>query len=222
MRHFADQPDAPDYLVCTNTNDYPANANQLAKRAGAVIACDGAHAICRLHGIIPDLVIGDFDSSRNHEVKRLQISDQNRSDTQKALDYITRRTNTAACSVMLLGLGGGRYDHSLYHLRLMWEYRRAFASLDWMGAQDHCRLIERSCVIQGGWMHKRISLFAPWGKAVVTLPDAFYPVRNYTLSMRGDCSLSNAFNSELFTLDLISGNPVLLCIENDRCMQEQD
>lgn len=213
MRYFIGQPDKPDYLVCTNTSDYPPHSNFLASQAKTVIACDGAIAHCAKHGISPDMVIGDFDSCSSPDATMpcMLDQDQNSTDAEKALRYITDKSPINQPRVVVVGLGCGRFDHGLYHLKLLYEFTPAFASLDWLGAVDHCHLVDASCILQGR-DGQRVSLFAPWGNAVVTLPNARYPVAGYRLSMDGNSSLSNAFIGDRFTLEIISG-AVLVCAD---------
>ena len=208
----------PDYLICTNTDDYPDCTKELARRARQVIACDGAAHHCRLRGITPDVIIGDLDSATDIDSKEVTViarPSQYATDAQKALNYVAQQHHAPQARVVVVGLGGGRFDHSLYHVRLLKSFYRTFVQLDWLGKLDHCRVIDSPCRIINGWAARRISLFAPWGPARVTLPDAEFAVSDYPLSLDGDCSLSNSFTGKYFTLAQHQGAAVLCCVAHE-------
>jgi len=81
--------------------------------SGAVVAADGGAARALAYGVMPDAVIGDFDSFE--PALRAQIPaerlhdapDQNRTDFDKALSSIEARL------VLAVGFTGQRLDHEL-------------------------------------------------------------------------------------------------------------
>lgn len=92
-----------------------------------VIACDGASDFLRKCKLIPDYIIGDLDSItpstlafyKNKKVSIKKVSNQNKNDLEKALDLaISKKFN----KIIITGLTGKRFDHSLNNLSIMKKY----------------------------------------------------------------------------------------------------
>jgi thiamine pyrophosphokinase len=93
--------------------------------ASITIAANGGARHCLALGISPDVVIGDFDSLTNEELKTLKSfdtkyirypSEKNETDLELALEYAVEH---GATEVYLLGLLGGRWDMSIANLLLL-------------------------------------------------------------------------------------------------------
>ena len=92
-----------------------------------VVCADGGSNVAARLGIRPDLIIGDCDSvmAKTREqfasVPLLQISNQENTDLEKALDYVLKRKIR---SVMVLGATGKRADHAFANLSILAKYRK--------------------------------------------------------------------------------------------------
>lgn len=89
------------------------------KSADFVVAVDGGIDVFKTYNLLPDLHIGDFDSSRPSDPDAQYVlaqEDQSSTDLQKALTYIAK--NCKMDSLVLLGAGGGRTDHLLHNLHI--------------------------------------------------------------------------------------------------------
>ena len=90
-----------------------------------VIAADAGYRICRAEGIVPDLLLGDFDSMSPPEdfahIRRLPV-EKDDTDTLAAL----RTGLEAGCTDFFLygGTGGKRLDHTLANLQSLLFLRR--------------------------------------------------------------------------------------------------
>ncbi len=82
-------------------------------QAPVVVAADGAAQVALDHGIMPDAVIGDFDSIPEAaqdsipQARLYRIAEQDSTDFEKCL------RNIRAPLVIGVGFGGGRVDHQL-------------------------------------------------------------------------------------------------------------
>ena len=90
-----------------------------------VIAADGGYLACRRAGIVPDLLLGDFDSlpEKPDFEKILQVPvEKDDTDTFLAAKYALER----GCRTFhIYGGTGGRLDHTLANLQLLvWLSRR--------------------------------------------------------------------------------------------------
>lgn len=83
-----------------------------------VIAADKGYEFALNHGIIPEIVIGDFDSSTmptNLNVLKLNV-EKNETDGQEALAYAIKKGYD---EIAIYGISGGRLDHEMGNLSLL-------------------------------------------------------------------------------------------------------
>lgn len=101
----------------------PTLLQQLAARADFILAADGGAQKAAAAGIMPDKIIGDFDSlSTRHawpKEKLLRIPRQDNTDLEKALDYLQDNHFTA---VTIVGGTGGRWDFSIGNFLSVFPY----------------------------------------------------------------------------------------------------
>ncbi len=87
-----------------------------------IVAIDGAANQLIAMGVIPHMVIGDLDSIHKNHLTRCEIfetPDQNFSDFEKASVQLRKRNLLPA---IILGIEGGRFDHSLINLCILSTY----------------------------------------------------------------------------------------------------
>ena len=83
-----------------------------------VIAADKGYEFALKHGIIPEIVIGDFDSATmptNLNVLKLNV-EKNETDGQEALAYAIKKGYD---EIAIYGISGGRLDHEMGNLSLL-------------------------------------------------------------------------------------------------------
>lgn len=106
----------------------------LYKRATTRVCADGGYNRLKRHckdtGTLdePDYIIGDMDSVETDIVneadkppKRIYIHDQNRSDLQKVIDFMTIEHGYEQTFIIVGGLGG-RFDHEMGSLDALYRY----------------------------------------------------------------------------------------------------
>ena len=90
-----------------------------------VIAADAGYRTCRALGIVPDLLIGDFDSMEQPEdfprVRRVPVE---KDDTDTMLAIKTALAGGCDEVVIYGGTGGERLDHTLANLQSLLYLRR--------------------------------------------------------------------------------------------------
>ncbi len=93
--------------------------NQITTIGGTVIAADGGYNNLLSSGIIPDLIIGDFDSlsSVPKNVKALKLPvEKDDTDTLFAVKYAIDK---GADAIVIFGGMGGRIDHTVANLQTL-------------------------------------------------------------------------------------------------------
>ena len=102
------------YSVILNGN-FPKESSliDMINDSGFIIAVDGsANKLIDL-GIIPDVIIGDFDSlqaKRIKNVKLIETPDQNKTDFRKTLDWCIEKN---ILNISIFGISGKSDDHFL-------------------------------------------------------------------------------------------------------------
>ena len=84
-----------------------------------IIAADGGYDYLRAHGIVPDMAVGDFDSSASappDSITRRLPAEKDDTDTAAAIDIALERGFTA---IHIYGGTGGRLDHTLANIQCL-------------------------------------------------------------------------------------------------------
>ncbi len=191
----------------------PALLQQLAAQVNFILAADGGAQKAAAAGVMPDKIIGDFDSLSTQQTwpreKLLRIPRQDNTDLEKALDYLQDNHFT---HVTIAGGTGGRWDFSIGNFLSVYPY---LSQMD-------------ICFVADGW--KIYPLIKPTQKTVrpgarvslipvtacqnVTLKGLQYPLQNATLELgRTGRTLSNCAAQENISIQFSSGY-LLLYIEN--------
>ena len=191
----------------------PTLLQQLAAQVNFILAADGGAQKAAEAGIMPDKIIGDFDSlSTRHawpKEKLLRIPRQDNTDLEKALDYLQDNHFTA---VTIVGGTGGRWDFSIGNFLSVFPY---FQQMD-------------ICFVADGW--KIYPLIKPAQKTVrpgtrvslipvspcqnVTLKGLKYPLANARLELgRTGRTLSNLSVQTQISVHFTNGY-LLLYIED--------
>lgn len=115
------------YVIVANGPFLAAPLMQAVTRHACVIALDGAaNQLARLH-LIPDLILGDFDSFQEEEVLtpilKIQLLDQDLTDFQKAIHFAMYDAPShgfkLATEIHIVCATGGRFDHDQANIRTL-------------------------------------------------------------------------------------------------------
>lgn len=194
-----------------------APALKVASGAKLIICADSGAEHVRELGLLADAIVGDLDSitpetlrhfeeqkmNKNHLCEIIKIPDQEHNDFEKVLIYLSERWNGA---VRILGMTGGRTDHTLSNFSVMLRYTDTFSSIEafdgefihsFLTSTQNNRSIECPIVTT-------ISLM-PFAEALrVTTKNLQYPLSSETLRLGEREGLSN----------ISTGSPVSISIES--------
>lgn len=182
------------------------------QRDDYVIAADRGCAAALKAGVVPDLIVGDFDSYSESlppgaEILRLH-PEKDYSDTFHAVSAAWER---GFRDFLLLGATGGRLDHTLANLSI----------LEWLAQQggtgvirsdtEEIRLLTEGTHPFDGCRGLTFSVF-PFGCASVTLTyrGAKYPLTHGTLRHACAMGLSNLFTADSAVITVENGQAVLI------------
>ena len=109
-------------IVANGPEPAPIVVRHLMEKCAYVVAADGGLRHCLKFDILPDIILGDLDSVDRKNLAAFPpesvktVKDQNRTDVQKALDYVRKM---APERIHLLAAAGGRTDHALANLFIL-------------------------------------------------------------------------------------------------------
>jgi thiamine pyrophosphokinase len=210
--------DTPAALILANGNyPEPEIVRDLAAQADYIVAADGGANWALKCGIVPHVIIGDFDSLSSplqqaaefEKIKQIFDNNQETNDLEKALLHCIR----AGCSnIYICGATGERIDHSLATLQLAKKYYRK-AHIQIITEKAIISILKRGTYNFATVPEQLISLLAFPRAGALTTEGLLYPLNHETLK-EGSRGISNSAISARVKIHLESG--CLLFIQNFR------
>ncbi|MBO8167924.1 MAG: thiamine diphosphokinase [Thermoanaerobacteraceae bacterium] len=198
--------------VVTNGNlEAIAELKKTAARTAALVCVDGAADSLKKCGLIPDVLIGDFDSIEPETKEELEQHgvmlesyppEKDFTDTELALKYCA---NHGAKTVYLFGALGSRLDHSLANILLCVKAKEWGLHLIIVTGTGRAQIVDKRLQLSG---HKGDMLsLLPLSPAVhgVTLRGLKYPLDNATMKLGASLGVSNEFIEESAIIEVKSG-----------------
>lgn len=162
-----------------------------------VIACDGGATHALKARIIPDVVIGDFDSISKktlHALKNRSIeyihypADKIYTDAELGLMLAKERGYR---DIILTGIHGTNTDHLIANVALLAKKRYSNLALRIVDGREEMTLVRKRIVIRGK-KNETVSLIAIGENTRgVTTKGLFYPLKNDVLKAWGTRGLRN-------------------------------
>ena len=113
----------PVLVIANGEFPYHTSALEPLKEERKIICIDGAADKLKSFGKEPDIVIGDFDSTKIQNTERIKLwietPNQNKTDLEKTFEWCVKNQIK---EVILLGAGGQREDHLLGNLFLVSKF----------------------------------------------------------------------------------------------------
>jgi len=173
--------------------------NKMIQESDYVICADGAARYLSEIDIVPDMLVGDFDSIDKEQIdwmvaRGVNLSrfprEKDKTDTELALDYAIEMSPS---NITIIGAIGSRVDHSLGNILLLNRMldRNILGRI--VGEDLEIYLINDSLYLKGEY-GDIISLI-PLANRVegVTINDVLYPLNNATMSLGSTWGISNEF-----------------------------
>ncbi len=182
------------------------------KEGGFVIAADGG--LDRLGDITPDLVVGDFDSSKSEPPKDAVILpvEKDVTDMKFAADLGIEKGFDV---FLLYGGTGGRPDHTFANYALLCELAEKGKRGYLIGNSFIATAIRNDEIEIEGEIGNTLSVFSAGDRAEgVTLSGLKYPLSSYTLTFNTPLGVSNSFTENTAKISVKNGTLLIIWEEN--------
>ena len=181
--------------------------NFINKEKGDIYCADGGAAHLENLEILPLEIWGDFDSVtkeiidkyRNNKVIIKKFpKDKDYTDGELILQYVSEKYYD---EIIIIGGLGGRIDHSLTNLNLIFKYK----NLIFLTEKEKIFSVEKKTELFG--INGKIVSFVPFSERVegLTLEGFKYPLVNYTLYQGDSICMSNVVISDECKITFDSG-----------------
>lgn len=197
-----------------------ADNSDIRQKSLVLIAADAGMEFFYRNGIMPDIIVGDFDSAggeslayfRSQPEVRIQELNPVKDDTDTE-SAIRLAISMGAEQITLLGATGSRVDHVLGNIELLGIGLKAGVPIIIMDEKNRIRMIDRGITLKKSEQHGIYVSLLPYTERVehLTLRGFKYPLTDATLT--GFCSLgvSNEIVEE--EAEIIFDRGILLVIE---------
>lgn len=186
-----------------------------------IIAVDGGLEAADSLGLIPDMIVGDFDTVKKpvlEKFRRLPFivwdvhePEKNETDTELAL----RKAIAYGCThITILGATGGRFDHMLANVFLLYGCLQQGVEACIVDPQNKIYLIEERRTFRKADQWGMYISFLPLLGQIkgITLTGFKYPLDNYDLDAASSRCISNELEAETGTILFREG--VAICVES--------
>jgi thiamine pyrophosphokinase len=186
-------------IIANGDLDYSDDTYRIIKDAQLIICADGGAGHLRALNILPNVLIGDFDSIdskdklffENKKIKTITFpSKKNHSDTELCVSYAIEQKAT---EITLLGVTGTRLDHTMANISLLTKLAKLKISARIIDKNNEIHIVTDRLQLQG----RPGDLFSilPITQKVtgVTLKGLEYPLVKATIKMGSSLGLSNVF-----------------------------
>jgi len=189
--------------------------DRLAEGADLLIGVDGAAGLLRKRGLVPGILIGDFDTAepetvlemerRGAKIIRLK-AEKNETDTEAALSAALR---AGADDITVTGALGGRIDHALSNIMMLVKAESAGA---------RCRLIDEAAeifvsngeVVFCGEPGRTVSILPLTGEVTVCSSGLKYPLDSLKLKWGSSRGISNVMTGGEASLRISGGYALVI------------
>ena len=188
-----------------------------------VIAVDGGLESVKALGITPDYVVGDFDTVDKEVLEEFRKvpyivweshrPEKNETDTELARN----RALTLACDrIVFMGATGGRMDHMLGNIHLLYGCMEREVEAWIVDAWNKIYLVDQNRIFVRDQLWGRYVSFLPYTESVtgITLKGFKYPLdkKNIRRGEEAGLCISNELSEDQAFLEFEDG--VLVCVES--------
>lgn len=198
--------------VIIGASEIDLSVKQYIDKDDFIIACDGGLVGAKKLNVTPSLIVGDFDSHKKPETDIETIVLPCEKDDTDTVFAIKEALSRGYKDFVMLGVTGGRFDHTLCNVYSLLMLKNAGA--DGLIADGECeiRLVDKSIRVPD--KYKYFSLVAINDKATgVSITGAKYPLENACIEPHYQYGISNEVSGGFAEVSVKDGQLLLICIK---------
>lgn len=177
-----------------------------------LICADGGYDIAKTAGIVPDLVVGDFDSSACQKPKDIETVvvpvEKDDTDLQLALSIAVEKK---AMEVTVIGGIGGRVDHTFGNVQNIVHYSEDGMDILMIDPRQSITVQRAGTRTYYGDKNTKFSVFAHSEKVTgITYKGAYYPLTDHTIYNTFPLGISNEFVDDAIEVTIKTGTLIVV------------
>lgn len=186
-------------------------------KEAVVFAVDGGLAVAEEAGILPDYLVGDFDTAEESLVARYEERcitirhkpEKDATDTELAVDEALER---GAEQIVLLGATGSRMDHTMANIHMLYRVLQQGKHAWILNENNRISLHKKSFVLNRDELFGKYISFLPFFGEVtgMTLKGFRYPLSGKTLTAGISLGISNEGREETMEVSFLSGYVLMI------------
>ncbi|MDF2986806.1 MAG: thiamine pyrophosphokinae [Eubacterium sp.] len=207
-------------IVCNGSiKDYDA-IKDFINKGDYIISVDGGASHLRKMGIIPDILLGDFDSANEEDIEYFKTqgiqadqfsAEKDMTDSELAIEKALEK---GVEEIVFIGAVGTRFDHSMSNIFLLKKLMDVSVKACIVDEHNYIYMFNETFTMPKKEGYK-LSLIPVSDKVTgVTTKGLKYPLNNATMSLGTSWGVSNEFYEDIATVTLGEGI-LLVCLSRD-------
>ena len=198
-------------IIANGELEYTDNIIKIIKNADMIISADGGARHLRALNILPDVMIGDFDSInfadhsffKQKQIKTLSFPlKKEHTDTELCVSYALENK---ASDITLLGVTGSRLDHTLANIFLLKRLAQLKIPARIISRHNEIYIVTDFIEIKG--QPNDLLSIIPVTQQVtgIELKGLEYPLKNASIKMGETLGISNVFKESVVSISIKKG-----------------
>lgn len=186
----------------------PTFLNRYISNDEFVICCDGGYLHAKNAGIVPQLIVGDFDSTSVPETDVETIVLPCEKDDTDSFFAAKEGLKRGFCEFLLLGVTGGRLDHTLGAISILEYLKKHGADGQIVDGSTKIRVCCDTLTVNRGCRY--FSVFASGKASGVTITGAKYNLDNEIINSHYQYGISNEVADDVATVSVGQGTVIVM------------
>lgn len=182
-------------------------------RESFIIAADSGYLYCIKAGIMPKLIIGDFDSSKRPVFHCDIITLPKEKDDTDTFYCVKEACKRGAKEIEIFAAVGSRLDHTYSNLMCLEYCRKKGVAASIINEKNKAFITENSVNLKNDY-YKYFSVFSLSEKSVVSISGAKYNLDDAEVDFATSLGVSNEFAEDTASIEIKSGK-LLVILSND-------
>lgn len=183
--------------------------------ADMVIGVDGAADVLCQYDIVPNVLIGDFDTANVQSVEELKEQGakvvrlsprKNETDTEAAVNYAISHN---ASKITIFGALGSRVDHSLSNIMMLVRAHTAGVPARIIDEYNELQVENQHLILQGT-PGQTVSILPLTGNLHVSATNLVYPLNELEINFGSSRGVSNVMADSVATINIKGGYALII------------